>query len=170
MQSADNRSEAFGIRHRAGKGLGRSQKCKQSAPTSRRNALRSLRALLPRLQRATRELGLAVAAPEHEQGHEVVGVAEVVAHSHRHLDFVVDGLCASVADAELAPGRPAALARGPGGVSVANPPRELRLLGALALKAACSVYRAMMTVTNSGIIFSRSRLRPVGFRTSLPGS
>lgn len=42
--------------------------------------------------------------------------------------------------------------------------------GALALKAACSVYRAMMTVTNPGIIFSRSRLRPVGFRTSLPGS
>lgn len=42
--------------------------------------------------------------------------------------------------------------------------------GALALKAVCSVYRAMMTVTNSGIIFSRSRLRPVGFRTSLPGS
>ena len=99
-----------------------------------------------------------------------VGVAEVVAHPHRHLDFVVDGLCASVADAELVPGRPAALARGPGGVSVANPPRELRLPGALALKAACSVYRAMMTVTNSGIIFSRSRLRPVGFRTSLPGS
>ena len=46
----------------------------------------------------------------------------------------------------------------------------LRPPGALALKAACSVYRAMMTVTNSGIIFSRSRLRPVGFRTSLPGS
>lgn len=39
-----------------------------------------------------------------------------------------------------------------------------------ALRAACSVYRAMMTVTNPGIIFSRSRLRPVGFRTSLPGS
>lgn len=39
-----------------------------------------------------------------------------------------------------------------------------------ALKAACSAYRAMMTVTNPGIIFSRSRLRPVGFRTSLPGS
>lgn len=109
MQSADNRSEAFGIRHRAGKGLGRSQKCKQSAPTSRRNALRSLRALLPRLQRTTRELGLAVAAPEHEQGHEVVGVAEVVAHPHRHLDLVVDGLYAPVADAELAPARPAAV-------------------------------------------------------------
>ena len=52
----------------------------------------------------------------------------------------------------------------------AGRPRELRLPGALALKAACSVYRAMMTVTNPGIIFSRSRLRPVGFRTSLPGS
>ena len=39
MQSADNRSAAFGIRHRAGKGLGQSQKCKQSVPTSRRNAL-----------------------------------------------------------------------------------------------------------------------------------
>lgn len=52
----------------------------------------------------------------------------------------------------------------------AGRPRELRLPGALALKAACSVYRAMMTVTNLGIIFSRSRLRPVGFRTSLPGS
>ena len=128
------------------------------------------RSLLPRLQRATRELGLAVAAPEHEQGHEVVGVAEAVPHPHRHLDLVVDGLYAPVADAELAPGRPAALARGPGGVSVANSPRELRLPGALALKAACSVYRAMMTVTNSGIIFSRSRLRPVGLRTSLPGS
>ena len=52
----------------------------------------------------------------------------------------------------------------------AGRPRELRLPGALALKAACSVYRVMMTVTNLGIIFSRSRLRPVGFRTSLPGS
>lgn len=39
IQSADNQSAAFGIRHRAGKGLGRSQKCKQSVPTSRRNAL-----------------------------------------------------------------------------------------------------------------------------------
>lgn len=56
------------------------------------------------------------------------------------------------------------------GRSKRRAPRELRLPGALALKAACSVYRAMMTVTNSGIIFSRSRLRPVGFRTSLPGS
>lgn len=62
MQSADNRSAAFGIRHRAGKGLGRSQKCKQSVPTFRRNALRSLRALFPRLHRATRELGLADAS------------------------------------------------------------------------------------------------------------
>ncbi len=53
--------------------------------------------------------GAAVAAPEHEQGHEVVGVAEVVAHPHRHLDLVVDGLYAPVADAELAPGRPAAV-------------------------------------------------------------
>ena len=56
------------------------------------------------------------------------------------------------------------------GRSKRRAPRELRLPGALALKAACSVYRAMMTVTNSGIIFSRSRLRPVGFRTSLSGS
>ena len=78
------------------------------------NALRSLRALLPSLQRATRELGLAVAAPEHEQGHEVVGAAEVVAHPHRHLDLVVDGLYAPVADAGLALGWPAALARGSG--------------------------------------------------------
>lgn len=65
------------------------------------NALRSLRALLSRLHRAARELGPAVAAPEHEQGHEVVGVAEAVAHPHRHLDLVVDGLYAPVADAEL---------------------------------------------------------------------
>lgn len=62
IQSADNRSTAFGIRHRAGKDLGRSQKCKQSVPTFRRNALRSLRALFPRLHRATRELGLADAS------------------------------------------------------------------------------------------------------------
>lgn len=65
------------------------------------NALRSLRALLPRPHWATRELGLAVAAPEHEQGHEVVGVSEAVAHPHRHLDLVVDGLYTPVADAEL---------------------------------------------------------------------
>lgn len=56
------------------------------------------------------------------------------------------------------------------GRSKRRAPPELRLPGVLALKATCSVYRAMMTVTNSGIIFSRSRLRPVGFRTSLPGS
>lgn len=80
------------------------------------NALRSLCALLPRLHRAARELGLAVAAPEHEQGHEVVGVAEVVAHPHRHLDLVVDGLYAPAADAELDCGR---LPRLPVGLALA---------------------------------------------------
>ena len=73
------------------------------------NALRlllSLRAplallLFPLLHRAAGELRLAVTAPEHEQGHEVVGVSEAVAHPHRHLDLVVDGLDPPVADAEL---------------------------------------------------------------------
>lgn len=42
--------------------------------------------------------------------------------------------------------------------------------GGASSKGCLFAYRAMMTVANSGIIFSRSRLRPVGFRTSLPGS